>query len=77
MSLSSAGGLVSTLVVFRNNISHARYNEARGHLALMKNALRTTAAIVISSGVGVKDGPRAETYKLETREILKQLQVLL
>ena len=35
------GGLVSTLLVFRNNLSHARYNEARLLIGQVKNALRT------------------------------------
>ena len=35
------GGLVSTLLVFRNNLSHARYNEARLLIGQTKNALRT------------------------------------
>jgi predicted membrane chloride channel (bestrophin family) len=67
--------MIGTLVVFRNNISHGRYNEARAHLATMKNGLRTAAVIVLTTGINVKEGPRFEAYKAEAKEIIKQLQV--
>ena len=40
-TIAPAGGLVATLLVFRNNLSHARYNEARMLIGQAKNALRT------------------------------------
>ena len=67
--------MVATLIVFRNAISHVRYNEARTHLANMKNSLRTISQMVCSGGLNVNSGPRYNTYKSEAREISKQLQV--
>ena len=67
--------LIATLVVFRNNISHARFNEARSHASVAKNALRTVCGIVLSGGHNVSDTVRYEQYKREAREITRQLQV--
>ena len=66
---------MSTLVVFRNNVSHGRYNESRGHLSVIKNSLRSVYTIVLSSGIGASTGERREVMKAECREIGKQIQV--
>jgi predicted membrane chloride channel (bestrophin family) len=63
------------LVVFRHNISHARYNEARALLSNIKNGLRGIMVLLAGCGVGVATGPRAALYQTEVREVAKHLQV--
>ena len=67
--------LIATLVVFRNNISHARFNEARNHLTIAKNALRTVAGVMLSGGYNLHDGERYELFKSDAREVIRKLQV--
>ena len=71
----AAGGIVLRLIVFRNVVSHRRYNEARAHLSNIKNSLRGTYSVVLSSAIGASTGERHEILKAECREIGKQLQV--
>ncbi len=66
---------MATLVVFRNNISHARYNEARAHLSVVKNGIRSVLSIVSGCGVNVNEGERAVVFRKEVAEIARQLQV--
>lgn len=70
------GAFIFTLVVFRHNISHARYNEARALLSNIKNGLRGIMVLVAGCGIEVASGPRAVAYKAEVRELAKHLQVL-
>ncbi len=42
------------LVVFRNNISHLRYNEARVHLSNVKNGLRSVMELLSGCGIQVR-----------------------
>ncbi len=65
----------TTLVVFRNAVSHTRYNESRSHLSVLKNALRTTLALVLSGGIAAESGERAATFRNEAKEIALLLQV--
>lgn len=69
------GAFIFTLVVFRHNISHARYNEARALLSNIKNGLRGIMVLVAGCGIEVASGPRAVAYKAEVRELAKHLQV--
>ncbi len=62
-------------MVFRNNVSHARYNEARMLLTTIKNALRGTAALVHTVAGNTSTPEVMEKYKFECKEITKGLQV--
>ena len=66
---------MATLVIFRNNISHNRYNEARVHLANVKNGLRDVLALVVGSGRDVKDPQRLQVHRAEARVIATHLLV--
>ena len=59
----ATGALVSTLVAFRNYISHSRYFEARTLLSAVKNGLCLVATLVVSCSPDAieehVDGPAA------------------
>ena len=66
---------MSTLVVFRNLISHGRFNEARRHLSVMKNGIRTIFCVMLGSSLVETDPARELQLKAECREIGRHLQV--
>ena len=73
---------MSTLLVFRNNLSHARYNEARMLVGLVKNGLRTSYQqyhtgvldLIASLAMDTVD-PRALASQAHSIEIMKLMEV--
>jgi predicted membrane chloride channel (bestrophin family) len=61
--------------VFRNNVSHARYNEARLSLTNIKTAIRTIADTAFACVSNADSDARKLAHKDECREITKALQV--
>ena len=73
---------MSTLLVFRNNLSHARYNEARLIIGLLKNALRGMyqqihGCVSELEPAVVKDPESAAVvqYREKSKVVLKQITV--
>ena len=56
---------MSTLVVFRNNISHARFFEARSQLAALKVGLCIVGTLVATAPVDTPEALEAKIQRLD------------
>ena len=65
------GGLLTLVLVFRNNASHARFNEARHFLSILKNSLRTICSVVLACGTPGTDPVQRARFKRHVRRLVE------
>lgn len=81
---TALAGLVSTLLVFRNNLSHARYNDARNLAGMLKNNIRTMYHMIhvgipdlVLAAIDEPDSPGVVQYRAKSVEMMRLCEVLL
>lgn len=73
------GSLVALLCVFRNNVSHTRFTEARTLLGRIKAGMRTVCTVahaVPPTGFNTTSASGLDDVKLQLKNLCKELQVL-